>query len=432
MNKYLVIALLFIITSKGSAQLFIENFSYPQGIYLFQTGNWTNIGSPESPITVNAPGLSFQGYRGSGIGNLAALSDYGNSVYSLFSAVQTDGSVYASFMLRVLYPFTNGTYFFALRSSDGEQYAQVHIKEYDSPEFQLAITKSGQPVPHYTSPLFEVGETYLLVVKYKFLSGDNNDEVSLFVFDTSNPPPLSEPAPTVLPQTNAVPDAPNLDGVVLWQGNSQSALLLFVDGIYVYDEWFPEVALPVELTGFTSSVWGNTVALNWTTSTEINNSHFEIERSFNEEWTKAGSVQGSGTTSMPVSYSFTDKDLLPGTYEYRLKQIDFNGNFSYHNLANDVIVEVPDVFSLNQNYPNPFNPVTTIGYQIPFSGYVSIRVFDAKGKEMISLINEFQNPGFHKIDLDASELPSGAYIYRIDVQGSRGRLSDSKRMVLIK
>lgn len=432
MKRILLLVILLSLSPKGFAQLFVENFSYPNGSFLFQTGNWTNIGQPESPILVSGPGLTFPGYWGSGIGNLASVSSYGNGVYSLFSSTETDGSVYAYFMFKALYPFTEGVHFFALRSSEGEQFAQVHFKEFDSPQFQLAITKSQQSFTNFTSPLYNVGTTYLLVVKYKFISGNNNDEVSLFVFDTSNPPPATEPAPTIVPESNSPPDAANLNGVVLWQGDGQSPLLLFVDGIYAYKGWFPETALPVELSSFTSSVSGNTVTLNWTTSVESNNSRFEIERSVNEEWIRTGTVMGSGTTSQQVSYSFSDRNLSPGNYKYRLKQIDFNGNFNYHNLANEVLVENPNVFRLEQNFPNPFNPATTIRYQIPVNGKVSLKVYDMTGKEVVTLLNEFQSAGYNTVELNASELSSGMYFYGIEVQSDEERFHDMKKMVLIK
>ena len=124
--------------------------------------------------------------------------------------------------------------------------------------------------------------------------------------------------------------------------------------------------LPVELSAFTSTVSNRDVTLNWSTASELNNSGFDIERSLTEgQWTKAGNVQGNGTTNELKNYQFTDKNLSSGTYSYRLKQIDFNGNFEYFNLNEEIIVGIPDQFSLSQNYPNPFNPTTKIDFQLP-------------------------------------------------------------------
>ncbi len=429
MKKLIPLFVFCLLSAKVFGQIFVENFSYQEGIYLFQTGNWTNIGPPQTPITVLSPGLSFPAYAGSGIGNMVAITADGNGVHSSFSEVQSDGSIFASFMLRVIYPFTQGSDFFALRSSEGDNYAVVKIKEYDSPQFQLAITKSGQQVIHYTSPLFDAGAMYLVVVKYKFIDGGNNDEVSLFVFDSSNPPPLSEPAPTVLPETNNVPDAPNLSGVALMQGGSISdQLYLSFDGIYVYKGWFPEGALPVELSGFSSEVSGNDVILNWRTSSEINNSHFDIERSENETWTKIGSVRGNGSTPHASVYSFRDKNLSPGKYSYRLRQSDYNGNFRYYDLENEVEIMIPVKYSLYQNYPNPFNPVTTIGYEIPSDGNVRMVILDISGKEVAVLMNEFRSAGYHELVFNSMQLPSGVYFYRMDINSFK----DVKKMLILK
>lgn len=93
---------------------------------------------------------------------------------------------------------------------------------------------------------------------------------------------------------------------------------------------------------------------------------------------------------------------------------------------------VPLDFSLSQNYPNPFNPSTTIGYEIPSDGIVSIKVFDITGKEIATLVNEFKQAGYHSVELNASDLPGGIYLYRIEASNIGNRFSDSKRMILLK
>ncbi|HMS64757.1 MAG TPA: Cys-Gln thioester bond-forming surface protein, partial [Ignavibacteria bacterium] len=132
-------------------------------------------------------------------------------------------------------------------------------------------------------------------------------------------------------------------------------------------------ALPVEMTSFVAASNGRDVELNWTTATETNNSRFEVERSFvSGAWSKVGTVAGTGTSTVSNNYSFSDKNLATGVYNYRLKQIDFNGNFEYFNLSNEVEVGTPSKFELSQNYPNPFNPSTKINYSLAKDGFVSI------------------------------------------------------------
>ena len=189
--------------------------------------------------------------------------------------------------------------------------------------------------------------------------------------------------------------------------------------------------LPVELSSFSSTISGRDVTLNWTTASELNNAKFEIERSVNSSWTKIGEVQGNGTTTSPQSYSYSDKNLTSNSYNYRLKQIDFNGNFEYFNLSNEVVIGIPSAFELAQNYPNPFNPSTKITYSIPFDGNVSLTVYDAMGKEITKLVDNNQTAGYYSIDFNASNFASGIYYYSINVNG-QSNFSDTKKMLLVK
>ena len=192
-----------------------------------------------------------------------------------------------------------------------------------------------------------------------------------------------------------------------------------------------EAPLPVEMSSFTSHVSGRNILLEWTTSSELNNSRFEIERSINNDWTKIGEVSGKGTVTVPSDYSYSDRGLNSGTYNYRLKQIDFNGNFAYHNLSNEVVIGVPASFELNQNYPNPFNPGTKIEYSIPNDGKVKLTIYDAMGKEVKTLIDNNQSAGYYTVDFNASGLASGIYYYRLEVNG-QSNFTDTKKMLLLK
>jgi len=191
--------------------------------------------------------------------------------------------------------------------------------------------------------------------------------------------------------------------------------------------------LPVELSSFVSVINGNNVTLNWSTVTETNNAGFDIERSVvNGSWTKIGTVSGNGTSTTPHSYSYTDRTVATGKYNYRLKQTDFNGNFEYHNLGNEVIIGIPTKYDLSQNYPNPFNPSTKINYDLPSDGMVSMKLFDMTGKEVALLVNEVKTAGYYTVDFNASNLSSGVYIYRITVDSDRNKFSAVKKMMLVK
>ena len=186
---------------------------------------------------------------------------------------------------------------------------------------------------------------------------------------------------------------------------------------------------PVVLSSFNLSVISNTVNLNWSTVSELNNSGFDIERKIaNSDWIRIGSVAGNGTSKVSHNYSFSDRNLASGNYNYRIKQIDFNGNFEYFNLSNEVIIGAPVRFALNQNYPNPFNPYTLINYELAKDSFVILKIYDLSGKEVADLVNTMKTAGYYSINFDASKLSSGLYFYTLKTN----EFVSTRKMLLIK
>jgi photosystem II stability/assembly factor-like uncharacterized protein len=170
---------------------------------------------------------------------------------------------------------------------------------------------------------------------------------------------------------------------------------------------------PVELTSFTANNSGNDVDLNWNTATETNNSGFDVERkSGKSDWQKITFISGYGTSSGKNSYSYIDNNLNAGLYYYRLKQIDFDGKFTYSQSV-EVKVQSPENFSLEQNYPNPFNPTTTILYSVPKESNVNITVFNSLGQKVTALVDGLQQAGNHQVVFNGSDLASGLYFVRM-------------------
>jgi len=192
-----------------------------------------------------------------------------------------------------------------------------------------------------------------------------------------------------------------------------------------------EEVIPVELISFNALADQNSVNLNWTTATELNNRGFEVERSIkiqNQlEWVTVGFVEGRGTTTEAQNYNFIDRNIDAGSYFYRLKQMDFDGTYEY---SQRVEVEVlrPLDYALEQNYPNPFNPTTTINYSIPQAGAVRIALYDVLGNELKSIIDTYQDAGRYEVLLDASGMASGVYYYRIQ----SGEFNSTKKLMLMK
>ena len=89
---------------------------------------------------------------------------------------------------------------------------------------------------------------------------------------------------------------------------------------------------------------------------------------------------------------------------------------------------IPTEFALYQNYPNPFNPGTVIKYEVPENSFVSLKVFDLLGKELVTLVNEEKSAGSYDVKFNAGQFASGFYIYTINA----GDFTSTKKMLLMK
>jgi hypothetical protein len=203
------------------------------------------------------------------------------------------------------------------------------------------------------------------------------------------------------------------------------------DEMYMDNYYFSDVMpaiIPVELTSFAANVNNGVVELNWETATEVNNQGFEVERRTEAtEYRTIGYVAGAGTVTEPRSYSYTDITAENGINFYRLKQVDFNGTYSFSNEV-EVDVTAPLTFNLEQNYPNPFNPSTNIRYSVPESGNVKLAVYNVVGEEVAVLVNGYTEAGQFDVSFDASNLPSGVYLYKLQSANS----VQTKKMMLLK
>ena len=191
--------------------------------------------------------------------------------------------------------------------------------------------------------------------------------------------------------------------------------------------------VPVELIAFNAEMIDGNVVLNWSTATELNNSGFQIEQTVHSKqssvsnWENKGFVNGKGTTTEKTFYTYKDKNEKPGTYLYRLKQIDFDGTFSY---SDEVEIEVtgPKDFALYQNYPNPFNPSTTIKFALPVKTNLSLNVYNTLGEKVAEIFKGEMEDGYHEIMFNASGLSSGIYFYKIESEN----YSATKKLMLLK
>jgi hypothetical protein len=224
--------------------VFTENFDYTAGDSIGAHG-WTAFSGTTNNIKVVSPGLTYTGYKLSGIGNAVRLSNNGIDAYkSITGDSITTGSVYASFMVKIDSAKT-GDYFFTMNppSSNTIFDPRVFVKD-SSGTLSFGINKGPNAVlGSYGANGFSYGTTYLLVAKYKFnTSSTSDDELFLYVF-TAPTLPLTEPStPYVGPYTSSTTDIAGISKVCLRQGTATSAPSLTIDGIIVSTTWAGIVA----------------------------------------------------------------------------------------------------------------------------------------------------------------------------------------------
>jgi len=195
-------------------------------------------------------------------------------------------------------------------------------------------------------------------------------------------------------------------------------------------ELYPDAILPVEISTFTAMF--NTkdkVDLFWKTETEINNFGFYVERRVNyTNWESLSFIEGHGNSNSPKQYNYFDKDLFAGgsKFQYRLKQVDNDGNYIYSDVVEIEIV--PDEYELSQNYPNPFNPGTSIRFSLPKETQLKINLYNMLGEFVETIADGIYEAGNYKVNFNAFNLPSDMYIYRIESND----FVQTKKMILLK
>jgi hypothetical protein len=188
--------------------------------------------------------------------------------------------------------------------------------------------------------------------------------------------------------------------------------------------------MPVELSMFRAEVQRSSVAIVWSTATEVNNHGFEIQKNSSGQWEAIGFVEGAGTSNNPKEYSFIDHGTAPGKYLYRLKQIDRDGRFEYSGTVEvNVVQSIPKILSLSESFPNPFNPTTNIEFTVPNDGRASVKVYNMLGQHVAELFNDAVSAGgVYRVIFDGTRLSSGVYLSVLDFGGKYV----TKRMILTK
>ncbi|NIA32049.1 MAG: T9SS type A sorting domain-containing protein, partial [Actinobacteria bacterium] len=213
------------------------------------------------------------------------------------------------------------------------------------------------------------------------------------------------------------------NGVFSWENTSGYSNLtaLDIDPKGNTSELAADNALPVELSSFTASIEGASgVFIHWTTASESNNAGFYLQRrTAHGAFSDVKYFRGHGTTFVENEYEYHDKNLAPGFYFYRLKQIDDDGSVNYSAEISVDLQPSRSEFRLAV-YPNPFNSATRIKFYLYQSNNVTVQIFDLLGRKLKTLWQGQLPAGWHEqkwqgVDQSDRELPSGIYFVRIQI-----------------
>lgn len=447
MKKSISLGILFLSTMLLAQTTYVsDNFNYPAGNELTEHGWYAHSAAGTNPILVGTPGLSWAGYIGSGVGNAALINNIGQDINKPFSSNISSESVYASFLMKVSAPFSaDGTGFFmhygyfTNNLTPDADYANLalafrgrtFVVQGTDPDtqFKLGLSFNATATSGETSDL-NIGQTYLVVLKYEFIAGELNDEVSLYVFAEGDDIATEPATPTIGPFLGTAADAPALQAIALRQYHADQDVT--VDGLYVKNTWDIEACLPVsgtdtrtECSGFT---WidGNTYdesnnsatftilggAVNGCDSlVTLNLTVIEVNAtvSLDGNTLSAGAMNagyqwldcnsGNSPIAGQTEQSFTPQ--ITGSYAVEVVQ---NGCSATSECLSVTVVGIED-FAQGEDFsifPNPTNGLFTISWKT--AQQVTMQINNALGQKF----TDTHTPFGTSIDVQL-ELPAGIY-----------------------
>lgn len=428
MKKIFTIFLAGILSVPMFAQTTMENFNYGTTADTLTNPSiggtaWKRHSGTGGPLGYSTTSLSYTGYNSSGIGGAVTFAHASGSKEdaNMPTLVYNSGSVYASFLLNVsVSGGTTGDYFFHFMDSSGATpgtnfRGRLFFKDGSTTgTFKLGLSKgSAAASAVFGSTDYTIGTPLLVVLKYTF-NPSFSDTVYGYVFTSGVP--ASEPASanfaTSVAADVALSDLSKIKSVALRQGTVGTGAGT-VDGIRVSHIW-GDGPLPVTLNYFKAYQDGKSVQLSWETATERNNRGFEVQKSHDgANFESIVFIQGKGNSSRVNLYHYTDENFDGTTTYYRLKQVDFDGQISYSEMA-VINSDEPSV----EIGPNPFENQIIVKSGRPGTS-VSVEVLDISGKTR--LVKE----GVGVILIDTHDLSEGVYFLRIN----HGNRITSRRVI---
>lgn len=295
-----------------SAQLLTEDFNYPAGQLLTNNGWTAHSGVGTNPITVTAPGLTYTGHPGSGVGNAVTMTISGEDDNKTFTST-SNGDIYFSFLTNLSAATATGDYFVGLLQSATIFPYRVYAKSDGATGFFFGVSKAnGAIVYEATSRSF--GTTYFIVGKYTFNPATTTDDVlNLWVNPALGG---AETAATIPNVTGTSTDATSISAVYLRQGGAATSSTQQVDAMLVGTTWAqvtPSGAATPALSATTLTAFGN-VCINTLTAAN--------------SFTITGSNLTNANVTVSALAGFTYSTTVAGTYTTTLSLAQPGGAYS--------------------------------------------------------------------------------------------------------
>ncbi|MBI3139550.1 MAG: hypothetical protein HYZ15_13320 [Sphingobacteriales bacterium] len=308
---YFFLVLLFAVQIANS-QLLTENFSYTVGQALTANGWTAHSGAGTNAITVTAPGLTYSGHPGSGVGNAVTMTVNGEDVNKAFTSTNT-GAVYVSFLVNLSAAQT-GDYFAGLFQTTSIFPLRVYAKSDGAGGYFFGASKSNSAVVYETNARV-FGTTYLFVAKYTFNTGTTtDDQIDIWINPALGG---TESTPTIPGITGTSTDATSISAFYLRQGSATAAATPRVDAILVGTTWAsvtPSSVVPPSLSiSSPLAAFGN-VCINTTAGPN--------------SFTIAGSNLSTADVTVGALTGFTYSTTLGGSYTPTLTLTQPGGTFS--------------------------------------------------------------------------------------------------------
>jgi hypothetical protein len=341
-----------------------------------------------------------RGYWQSAVNNRAAIgSPLSIGVAGTYH--QDTRQITATVTLNTLTALTGEFYLNIVLSEDNLDYAQkknINDVLYTiSPYYHKRVVRNIIPAWQGTQ-LTTTGLTLNQVVTHPFTfsvpAAYDVSELKLTVFVTQK----------VVLTVNSQPQNKSMNVEQAWQQQLTTALTV----------------IPVELISFNATQIDDGVRLNWRTGTESNNRGWYIQRrTQSSKWNDIGFVDGYGTTNDQQVYEFVDGQIaLNETYDYRLRQVDFDGSEELSDVFRINTMAAPMTTRLLPNFPNPFNPSTSIVAELAQDGVMSVEIYDMLGRLIRTLADGHHAAGAHVFEWDGLDesgtaVQSGIYFSRL-------------------